>query len=74
MQHKNAWTTNDMTKTKIKRISSDCVEEETNECSNLAKQKPSKVPTIFDFSRKCTLISQSKADFSIIFYLYLPMS
>jgi len=64
MQHKNVWTSkNDETQTKLKRTS-DYVTEETNESLNLVKEKKSKVTTILDFSRKNTVISQSKSNFS----------
>lgn len=67
MQHKNVWTSkNDETvetQTKLKRTS-DYVTEETNESLNLVKEKKSKVTTILDFSRKNTLTSQSKSNFS----------
>jgi len=60
MQHKNVWTsTNDETQTKLKRTS-DCIAEDTNENLNSAKEKKSKVATILDFSRRSTLVSQSK--------------
>lgn len=71
MQNKNVWTANDETKIKMKRTRHDCVEEDT---SNLAKQKPSKVSGILNFSRKSTVIPQNKADFSMKCYLYLPVS
>jgi len=67
MQHKNVWTSkNDETvetQTKLKRTS-DYVTEETNESLNLVKEKKSKFTTILDFSRKNTLTSQSKSNFS----------
>lgn len=60
MQHKNVWTsTNDETQTKLKRTS-DSIIKDPNESLNSGKEKKLKVATLLDFSRRSTLVSQSK--------------